>query len=185
MPSAYANHLITFGGERMGKHRYAQNIALSKAGAITNGAVSGVGIWQPWLQSRAATVLALHPLAVWDNLTLTIVSGQGIFGRAVSLHVGWSHEGATVPTTHAEFGQLYGYAMRTIGGSADPGQFQLVLNAPFNETRSDVLKAANFPVGGRITLLYMFTESTFGSTQVDGERFMITANGEYVVYGQL
>jgi hypothetical protein len=75
--------------------------------------------------------------------------------------------------------------VHTIGGSADPGSFRVVLPAPFNETRSDVMKASFFPIGGRIVLRYFFTEANFGSTQVTGDRFVFVASGEYVTYGQL
>jgi len=185
MPTAYATHLVQFGGREMGLHRFAQAIPLETAGAIKAGKVSGVSTWQPWDQTRAATVLALHPLAVWESLSITVESGQGIFGRAVTLHFGWSHHGEAVPKTHADFVQLYGYTTRTVGGAADPGSLGITVAAPFNETRSDVLKASNFPVGEKLVLHYMFTESNFGTTQVEGERFLIIATGEYKTYGQL
>jgi hypothetical protein len=169
----------------MGQHRFAQAVSLEEATVVKAGAIAKVDTWTPWVQPRATAVLELHPLAVWDTLTLTITSGQGIFGRAVSLHYGWDHEGGNPPTTYAAFVQLFGYTMHTIGGSADPGAFRVVIPAPFNETRSDVLKASYFPIGGRIVLRYFFTEASFGSTQVSGDRFVFVGSGEYTTYGQM
>jgi hypothetical protein len=176
---------MAFGGERMGKHRFAEAIYLETAGTIKAGAIAGAGTWEPWKQARAAKILELHPLAVWVSLSVRITSGQGIFGRGVTLHYAWSHEGEKAPATIAEFVQMFGYTTHTIGGTSDPASFGVVISAPFNETRSDVMKASNFPVGGKLTMHYLFTEEKFGTTQLTGERFSIVATGEYEVFGQL
>lgn len=174
----------TLAGAEMGRFTHNHGIPLSTATTVVNDAIQAVGAYTPWTYAPTVAVLAKHPLAVFESFSIDVVPGPGTFGRAVSLHTGWGHDGETAPTTFAEFSQLEGYRVHTYGGAADPGEADRIFRAPFNEARTDVLKARTFPIGGRIKFYHFFTEANFGTVQVAGDRFILSVKAEFTVYGK-
>jgi len=128
-------------------------------------------------------VLRRHVAAVWDSLQVLIVPGPGLFGRAVTFHMCWGHDGELAPTSVSEMVLFHGYRTHTFGGAANFSEADRTFVAPFNEGRSDVLKARNFIVGGKIRFYIHWTEANFGTTQVDGDRLLMHITGTYKVYG--
>lgn len=183
MPSRLAQSLIDQTDGSMGRFKHNDNISLSTAATVSSGVIQQVGVVQPWTLASTAAVLSMHPCAVWDSLVISVIPGPGTFGRAVTMHTGWGSDATTAPSTLAEFTGLEGYRVHTYGGAGDPGEADRTFNAPFNVNRSDVLKMRYFPIGGRTVFYYFFTESNFGASQAQGDRFILSVKGEFQVYG--
>lgn len=154
---------------------------LSKATTVTKLEISCAdpGDWD-----TVKNQIAMVNFAVWDSLSLTIIPGPGLFGRAVTLHWAWSNHLANKPKTVSDMMQLVGYRQHTFGGTASFPEADRVTNAPFGGGRTNVAKMSNWPIGGRTVLYYFFTENDFGPTQVDGARFTLAFNGTLSLYGR-
>lgn len=182
--SGLATFVKSIAGAEQGTFLFLDAVGLDTATTITAGTPAKISVYQPWTHASTASVLKLHPAAIWTRLAIKVVPGPGVFGRAVVLHCGWGHDGDEAPKTIGGMTQLNGYSGHTYGGAADPGEADRTFRAVFNEGRSDVLKMRQWPVGGRIVFYYCFTEAKFGTTQVDGDRFTLNIEGEYTCLGR-
>jgi len=183
MTTPLATMMTPIAGPLMGTFRHVDNIGVNTSTTVAAGVIGAVSVIEFWTHPPTDAVLQLHPFAVWNRLVVGVIPGAGIFGRAVTMHVGWGSEAMNAPTTMTEFVKLEGYRVHTYGGAGDPGEADRTLTAPFNSCRSDSLKMRNFPVGGRIKFYYFFQESNFGAAQVNGDRFILNISGEFSVYG--
>jgi hypothetical protein len=187
MTTNLAKHLIEITGDHKGSRKHADLISVTDAykAATATTAVANLFKYEAWTWTKTSDILTLHPLAIWKSLSLTIVPGPGIFGRSVTLHYGWRAEGETIPQNIEDMATLAGYNVHVFGGAGDPGASDRVIKAPFNSSRSDILKARSFSVGGRMVFYYVFVEANFGTTQVTGPRFFLKFDGEFDVYSEV
>jgi len=184
MPTALATFLIGLAGDKQATQLHQEAIAVATATTITGGTVGTMSVYQPWTNADVVTAIKWHPLAVSTSMQVDVVPGPGTFGRAVMLHMAWADDSVIAPTTVGALAKMHGYRVHTYGGAADPGEADRKFVAPYNEARTDVLKARYFPIGGRIVLYYFFTEANFGTVQVAGDRFTFQVNHEFDLYGR-
>jgi len=177
-PSSFAEFCISIADPSLGLRLHRELVPAVAADA------KNLRTIEPWRETRTAAVLGLHPLAVWRTLAVNIVPGPGVFGRAVTLHFCWSHEGQTAPTTVAQMATFESYQVHTYGGAGDPGEANKVSKCPFNAAMSTVLKARNFIIGGRARFHFYYDQADFASKQVDGDRFQFVVSGDYEVFGR-
>jgi len=182
--TALASFAKSLAGDKEGTYLHVDNMSLDTATTITAGKPASISVYQPWVSDNIKGVLSAHPCAVWEDLVIKVIPGQGVFGRAVTFHCGWSHDGEPAPKTLSDMTRFDGYRCHTYGGAADPGEADRVFTARFNGGRSDVLKMRQFPVGGRTCFYYCFTEAKFGTVQIDAERFNLVVEGNFSVYGR-
>lgn len=182
--TALSTWVRTLAGPAQGTFLHIDSLHLDTATTVTTGRPAKIDVYQPWTHTETKGAITLHPAAVWSRLVALVAPGPGVFGRAVVLYCGWGSEADAPPTTIAAMTKLQGYKNHTYGGAADPGEADRTFRVEFNENRSDVLKMRDFPIGGRVVFYYCFTEAKFGTTQVDGPRFVLSFDGEYECLGR-
>jgi len=182
----FADFVISLCEAKVATNRHIDTLRLSTAStASAAGVITPVNVYQYWTFAETRDCLAGHPAAVWQRFSAKMAHGPGLFGRAVTLHYGWGHDGQIIPKTVNEMSKLTGYQSHVFGGVFGLTDDQSIIQAPFNSARSDVMKATNFIVGGRIVFFYFFEETNLGTTQGAGPRITFRFEGDYDTYDRL
>jgi len=151
-----------------------------------NSILPGLIIWKkisttPMLRKTISLLLAFYDVMLqqygipYKFLSFLVLAFSAAPSRSI--------DGELAPTSVSEMVLFHGYRTHTFGGAANFSEADRTFVAPFNEGRSDVLKARNFIVGGKIRFYIHWTEANFGTTQVDGDRLLMHITGTYKVYG--
>jgi hypothetical protein len=179
----YAEMIISVTDEKVASEVHVDTVRLTEAAVVsTSDAISKVDVYKFWTHQDTKSVLDRHPAAIWTQLSMKMGQGPGLFGRAVTLHYGWGYDGMPIPTTVKQMSALFGYQCHVFGGVFSLTDEQVTIRAPFNSARSDVAKANQFMVGGRIVMFYFFEESDLGKTQGAGPRVTFRFDGVFDVY---
>lgn len=179
----YAEMIISVTDEKVATELHIDTVRLTEAAIVSSAdVISAVRTYQFWLHEDTRRILDKHPAAIWKRLTFKMSQGPGLFGRAVTLHYGWGYDGMIVPTTVKQMSALHGYQCHVFGGVFSLSDDQTTINAPFNSARSDVAKANQFMIGGRIVLYFFYEESNLGTTQGAGPVVTFRFEGEFDVY---
>lgn len=182
MPSAFAQRIIEEVGPVDG-YLHIDPVSLETPSTSASGKLSTVFRYDPWLHTTTKAMLDHHPVAVWRNLSVTIASRPGVYGRMVTLYAGWAPQDMPAPSTIREMRSLKGAVMKTVGGTGDPGMWSQNLPAPFDGSMSDVLKT-RYNTGVRAVFYYAFTEQELTEKAPKTERFTLEFDGHYDVYGR-
>jgi hypothetical protein len=182
--TALSKWLLTLSGPSYGTMFHREIVHL-KDGSATRTVFKPreYNCYNAWDHSLTEDVLKRHPVAVWDSLQVLVIPGPGLFGRAITFHFAWGHDGMVAPTSIPEMALCFGYRTHTFGGAANFSEGDRTFVCPFNEGRTDVLKMRNLPLGGRAQFYIYYDESNFGSVQVAGDRLTLQITGNYQVYG--
>jgi hypothetical protein len=185
MPTPFASALVSWTSGKVSDQLFQESVYLTEATTVNEaGVVKKMSSYEPWKSEDVADLLKNHPLAISTLLRVQIVAGPAVFGRSVEMHTAWGNSSEPAPTTAKALSRMHDYNVHVYGGAADPTADNSIMTAPFNEARSDVLKAASFPMGGKIVLYYYFVEANFGTSQVGGNRFILKVRHEYELYGR-
>jgi hypothetical protein len=185
MSSAAAQHARAVVGPQLGKARFSDWIDAGDATTIGGaGVIGAVTQYCPWDEEDTAVIIARYTYADWDRLNVTFNPGPGAYGRAITVHCGWTHHLADTPTTMKEFSRLKGYWTATFGGAGDPSTASRTFSAPFDYAILDILKTGSHVIGGKAMMNFMYTEAPFGTVQVDGSKFSFVVEGEFNLFSQ-
>jgi hypothetical protein len=144
---------------------------------------TNIATYEFWTHTATQTALRQHVYAEWVEYSVCITPLAGLFGRALTLHYAWGHDGMPAPNSVAEMVTYCNYRVHTFGGAANYSEADLLIQAPFNEARTSIMKLRNFPIGGRIVFYCCYTEGHFGVTQVNDVRMSLHFQGKYNCYG--
>jgi len=178
----FAGHVIDMCDEKVSSDIHIDTLYLDISTTVIDGKIGSVQVYKYWEYPATKVILDRHPAAIWTRLSMKMAQGTGLFGRAVTLHYGWSHEAVAAPTTLTEMSKLYGYQCHVFGGVFSLTDEQVTIAAPFNSARSNVAKVNQFVVGGRIVMFYFFQESKLGTSQAEGPRISFRFDGQFDLY---
>jgi len=181
MPSTFAEQLIAqYGGPEDYKFAVAKQLKVPTTLSSTFGQVLR---FEPWNDPSAATLLSLHPVAIWSELSVRLAPRAGIYGRMCTFYGGWAASGVATPTTVGDMVSLHSAIDVTYGGTGDPGTVKVSIPCIFDNTMQDILKA---PYGetGRPVFFYCFIENPVVDKVADADRFMLTFTGKFQVKGR-
>lgn len=178
MPSTQAATLASFAGESFA----TRDVDLIFS--IGQNDVNAISTIDLAASPTISAVLALYPFAYWESLNFRITPGSGIFGRATTLSVGFDASDRAAPGSFAAINKLPFKRLHVYGGSGDPNMSDMAFPAPFSDGISDVLKATNLFIGGKLVLYYHLTSENFGPNQVNGPLFHISVSGTFRVHGR-
>lgn len=182
MPNAFAQQLINQYGAP-GNYRFSDTVALKTATTIQNGEFGNVLVMQPWNNTVAKGILDHHPVAWWEELSVTVHPSSGAYGRMCSFYGGWSASGSPRPTTLDEILALHGAFTRTWGGTGDPGVSPISVSCNFNDTMTEVLKTP-YNESVRPVFYYCFVEQALIDKVIDSDRFLLHFKGTFNVQGK-
>lgn len=182
MPSAFTQQLIDHYGPP-GSYRYNEVVMVKQASSATTAGVSHINRLEPWSSTGVAGILQHHPVAWWDNLSVSIQAMPGVYGRMCTFYGGWASAGTAAPTSIEAMLQLQGSFTRTWGGTGDPGTTNAVIPCTFNATMSDVMKTP-YNEGVRPVFYYFFLEVELIDKAKDSDRFLLHFNGTFDVQGK-
>jgi len=182
MPLAFAQRIIEEVGPVDG-YIHIDPVSLEVATTLTSGKLAIVLKYEPWTHATTKEILGHHPVAVWRQLSATISSRPGVYGRMVTFYGGWAPFDMVAPTTVREMRQLKGAIMKTVGGTGDPGMWTQTIPAQFDGSMSDVLKT-RYNSGVRAVFYYAFVEQELTDKAPKTERFTIEFDGHYDVFGR-
>lgn len=182
MPSVTANRLIA---EHEGPTDYRFAATAQVKTPTSLGTTFGtVKRYEPWTNIAAKELLKHHPIAVWNELSVSLTPRAGIFGRMCTFYGGWSASGADAPTTPEGMVNLHNAVDFTYGGVGDPNTVQLKIECSFDDTMKDILKATKSEEDARPVFYYCFTETEVAKDLKDSDRFMLTFRGKYNLFGR-
>jgi len=182
MPSAFTQQLISQYGAA-GNYKYSHATLLKVATSMTATGFAAVNKHQAWAHPHAKTLLDHHPVAWWNEFSVTISALPGVFGRMCTFYGGWAPFGAPMPKTIDEMLNLNGALAQTCGGTGDPGTFSVTIPCPFNDTMTDTLKTP-YNETVRAVFYYCFVELDLIEKAKDSDRFLLHFRGTYEVQGR-
>ncbi len=181
MPSNFANQLIEHYGTPT-NYKLSAAKALKTSTKLTTEFTS-VQCYEPWNDVAIKPMLDLHPVAIWEELHVTLAPNTGVYGRMCTFYGGWSSQAAPRPTTLADMVALHNSIYKTYGGTGDPGVQQVTIPCPVQENNMDILKAP-YGDGVRPVFYYCFTEHDLVTAVKDADRFTLLFKGTYQVKGR-
>jgi ABC-type uncharacterized transport system permease subunit len=181
MPSAFSEQLIAQAGPVDG-YLHIDPQPVEDATKLDK-AFGAVNRYEPWTHKQTEDLLKYHPVAVWRNLSVTIASREGSFGRMITFYGGWSSAGAAPPKTVHDMAALKSCVIRTFGGTGDPGMFNQVVPCPFDGVMTDTLNTP-YNAGVRAVFYYAFTEVELTDKAPKSMRALLLFRGHYDVYGR-
>jgi hypothetical protein len=128
------------------------------------------------------TMTAWHQLAEWTQLSVTIFSGPGSFGRSITLHWAWMPSALGTVRDLADISSSPTYSTRTFGGTAESPPIAITVPAPIGEAFS--ARAHPAPdIGSRHVFWLHVTHADLGDTQAPGAWITVRFLGNMHVWG--